>query len=307
MLSRYIVDYTHSHIPSPFGPLDEDGLPLWNPKQARLRGGPLYNPIVVIQYGLAHYDLALDGDSAADAMFLRCARWVEENAAAEPRGRFAIWPYTFPLRTPPVKPPWISGMAQGQALSLLARAYVKTRSAATEAVARHAAQSFCYTLSDGGIVAQSASGALFIEEVAHSPAVHILNGCLYGLFGLWEYTRVFEDPEVEAVLERCIQGVDEALPLFDMGWWSRYSLGLRWHMATHYYHEVHIRQLDQLASALNRPEYGHYARRWEAQQHSGTLRLRRNVLGVIEVNLNRALTVLKLNRIKYKRTPGWGS
>lgn len=87
---------------------------------------------------------------------------------------------------------------------------------------------------EGGVVSELRSGALFIEEVAHEPAIQVLNGCLYGLFGLYEYAQVFDDAEMRLVLERCVQGVDEALPLFDMGWWSRYSLGLAgiWRLPT---------------------------------------------------------------------------
>lgn len=296
-----MVDYTETHIPSPYGPFDGQGIPLFDPRQFRLQGGPVYHPIVIIQYGLAHHDRALGGDSEADGTFFRCARWIEDHAGEDSRGRFAVWPYTFPLRTPPVRPPWISGMAQGQALSLLARAYLKTGSGRTADVARRAARSFSYPVREGGVVSETRTGALFIEEVASEPRIQVLNGCLYGLFGLYEYCQVFDDPEMQPVLERCIQGVDEALPQFDLGWWSRYSLGLRWHLAPAYYHDVHVRQLRVLADALDRPRFAKYAQRWERFQQSPAKVRRRNVLAAVEVNVNRALSVVGLDRIKYRQ------
>ena len=247
VLSRYMLDYTKKRTPAL---LDGQGIPLFDPTSVRLTGGPLYHPILIIQYGLASHDRALDGDREAEATFFKCARWIEEHASEEPLGRFVVWPYAFPLRTPSVRPPWISGMAQGQALSLLTRAYLKTQSSRTADVVHRAARSFCYSIREGGVVSEFSSGAFFIEEVAHAPAIHILNGCLFGLFGLYEYLRVFDDAELQPVLEKCLQGVDEVLPLFDMGWWSRYSLGVRWHIAPPYYHAVHIRQLKQLAVLL---------------------------------------------------------
>ena len=307
MLSHYMVDYTKTHIPARFGPLDAQGIPLFDLKFVRLKGLPVHHPIVIIQYGLAHHDRALDGDEEAERVFLNCARWIEEHASEEPLGRFVVWPYTFPLRTPPVKPPWISGMAQGQALSLLARAFQKTQSTRTAEVAHLAARSFCYSIKEGGVVSKSNSGALFIEEIAHPSAIHILNGCLYGLFGLYEYSQVFDDAEVQPVLEECLQGAVEVLPLFDMGWWSRYSLGVRWNMAPPHYHDVHIRQLRLLAALLNRPEFDVYARRWEAYRQSSAFRLRRTVLGVVEVNVNRVLTIARLDRIKYCRVTAFES
>ena len=297
MLSRYMVDYTKKRVLL----LDRQGIPLFDPKSIRLGGGPLYHPVLTIQYGLAHHDRALDGDRGAEEIFLTCARWVEEHASEEALGRFLVWPYAFPLRTPPVRPPWISGMAQGQALSLLTRAFQETQSTRTAEVARRAARSFCYSIREGGVVSVTNSGAFFIEEVAHAPAIHILNGCLYGLFGLYEYLQVFDDADLQPVLEKCLEGVDEVLPLFDMGWWSSYSLGLRWNVATHYYHDVHIRQLKHLAVLLDRPQFDLYAQRWEAYRESSALRLRRTVHGVVEVNVNRVLTVAKLDRIKYRR------
>lgn len=302
----YLIDFSPTHVPSPFGPMDPQGLPLWDPRRMRLRGEPIHHPVVISQVGLAHYELLLNGDASAAEPFLNCARWVEEHGVADEKDRFLVWPYMFPLRTPRVQPPWISGMAQGQVLSLLVRAHEMTGSPTTADVARRAARSFCYTIQDGGVVSEAPTGSLFIEEVAHSPAIHVLNGCLYGLFGLYEYTATFDDPEFLPVLAACVQGVEEALPLFDMGWWSRYSLGLRSHMATPYYHDVHVQQLRRLAEIFDRPEFARYAQRWDEQQQSSTLRLRRSVLGVIEVNVNRLLTIAGLNRIKYRRVPSLG-
>jgi hypothetical protein len=302
----YFIDFSRSHVPNPFGPMDPDGLPLWDPRRMRLRGEPIHHPVVISQVGLAQHQRWLEGDASAEEPFLACARWVEEHGVAGKNDRFLVWPYTFPLRTPRVQPPWISGMAQGQVLSLLTRAYEVTGSPTTADVARRAALSFCYTIQDGGAVSEAPSGSLFIEEVAHSPAIHVLNGCLYGLYGLYEYTATFDDPELKPFLARCVEGVEEALPLFDMGWWSRYSLGLRSHIATPYYHDVHVQQLRTLGEIFDRPEYTRYARRWDGQQQSSVLRRSQSVYGAIEVNVNRLLTITGLNRIKYRRVPSLG-
>ena len=302
MLSHYFVDFTATHSVDTFGPVDGMGIPLWDPKRFRLKGGPLYHPTIIAQMGLAGFDRLLNGDQDGD-VFLRCARWIEDHGTEDGEGRFLIWPCAFPLRTPPVAAPWVSGMTQGQILSLLARLYERNKSPDTEAVARLAARAFCYPIEKGGVVSEMRSGALFIEEVVSEPAIQVLNGCLYGLFGLYEYTQVFDDPEIRDILARCIQGVEEALPLFDMGWWSRYSLGLRWHIAPPYYHDIHIEQLRHLAVLLNRPHFEEWAKRWDAYRQSPAIRRRHRVVAAVEVNVNRALAVAGLDSIKYRTLP----
>jgi hypothetical protein len=298
-----MVDFTGTHSVDRFGPVDGMGIPLWDPRRFRLKGGPLYHPTIIAQMGLASFDRVLNGDPQAEDTFLRTARWIEDHGTADRDGRFLIWPCAFPLRTPPVPAPWISGMTQGQILSLLTRLYQRTGSPHTAEVARLGARSFCYPVEEGGVVSEMRSGALFIEEVAAEPAIQVLNGCLYGLFGLYEYVQVFDDREVREALARCVRGVEEALPLFDMGWWSRYSLGLRWHAAPFYYHDVHIEQLRHLAVLLDRPQFEEWARRWAAYRQSRSNRWRRRVVGGVEVNVNRALTIAKLDSIKYRTVP----
>ena len=302
-MTHYFVDFTGTHSVDKFGPVDGMGIPLWDPKRFRLKGGPLYHPTIIAQMSLTGFDQALNGDHAGDDIFLRCARWLEDHPTADREGRFLVWPCAFPLRTPPVGAPWISGMTQGQILSALTRLYERDRSPRTEEVARLAARSFCYSVGEGGVVSEMRSGALFIEEVASEPAIQVLNGCLYGLFGLHEYAQVFDDPEVRDVLARCVRGVEETLPLFDMGWWSRYSLGLRWHVAPPYYHDVHIEQLRHLAVLLDRPQFEEWAQRWDGYRQSRTFRRRQRLVGVVEVNVNRALTVAKLDTVKYRTLP----
>ena len=127
---------------------------------------PVYHPVVIIQYALAHFDLSLSGNLDSENVFMRCARWLEDNAVEERNQRFLVWPYTYPLRTPPVPAPWISGMAQGQALSVLARSFKKTGSKATAEAATKVSRSFLYTVAEGGVITRFADGTCFIEEIA---------------------------------------------------------------------------------------------------------------------------------------------
>lgn len=272
---KYIQDFTNK-IPARYGPLDREGIPLFDLKKLRLPSKLVYDPIVIIQYGLGNYHLSLDGSQTAEADFWRCAQWVKKNITPEPQGRFGGLYHSFPLQLQSMKvaPPWLSGMAQGQALSLLTRAYRLKPTAATEAAARSVAQSFLYTIEEGGILQPTSAGYLFIEEVAWKPTDHILNGALYALFGLYEYLHCFDDAYLLPQYEKCLAGIREMLPQFDLGWWSCYSLGARRSLASLYYHDVHILLLNKLGSLLQEEIFLHYAKQWEISRASSWNRLK---------------------------------
>ncbi len=194
-------------IPHRLGPLDDAGIPLFDLRHLRLNGPPVYHPLVIMQYALSQHSLGIDGNSQAEEIFMRCARWLEDNAVQEAQKRFLVWPFNFSLRTPPVSAPWISGMAQGKALSVFARSFRRTRSSRTADVAHEAARSFLYTVREGGVVTRVSNGTCFIEEYAYPPAIHVLNGCLCALVGLLEHLRVFPDSKIQSVFEACVEGV----------------------------------------------------------------------------------------------------
>jgi heparosan-N-sulfate-glucuronate 5-epimerase len=286
------------------GAVDSDGIPLYDLRSARLRG-LTHHPVSIIQYALAHWDLLCDGRRDSKAVFMRCVRWLENNAVEEPGDRFATWLYCFPLRTPPVSAPWISGMAQGQALSVLARAHQLTGSARTAELARRAVRGFLYTIADGGLITRDSAGRSFIEEIATHPAQHILNGCLYGFVGVLEHNQVFPDPAIAALLGSCIAGIERLLPRFDTGYWSSYSLGVRWRLAPTYYHHVHVRQLRYLGRLLGRESFLARAARWEGYVRSRRNRARHHLCEWLQTNANRTMTVLRLNAVKYRAVRGW--
>jgi hypothetical protein len=119
-VGKYWLNLAAEKVPHR-GPVDVNGIPMIFLPRHKRGPGPVYHPVAIMQHALGSYDRALAGDATAQEAFSRCARWVRDNAVKEHEGRFLAWFYSFPLRTPPVHPPWISGMAQGQGLSVLAR------------------------------------------------------------------------------------------------------------------------------------------------------------------------------------------
>jgi heparosan-N-sulfate-glucuronate 5-epimerase len=294
----YLVDFK-SKIPYRAGPLDRDGVPMFDVRRFRLSGPPVYHPTPIVQYALANYDLAVAGDKEAENRFSRCAEWLERNAVEEYRGRFVTWPIPFSLRTPRLSAGWISGMTQGQALSVLVRAYEYSRGPNIEQIARRAAAGFHVEVKDGGLVTRTPGGDVFIEEIAGCPRTQILNGCLYGLFGVFEFAQTFEDREIARLIDAVLITLEAVLPRYDTGYWSRYSLGMRWNLASPYYHGVHVAQLERMATLFNRPMFRDVARRWARFGESRWCRARQQATALLQVNCKRALTVARLDALKY--------
>ena len=68
-LGVYFIDYETTKVPHTFGPFDDRGIPLFDLRRVRLDGQPVYHPIIIIQYALAHYNMYEQGVSGADCIF----------------------------------------------------------------------------------------------------------------------------------------------------------------------------------------------------------------------------------------------
>lgn len=101
-------------------PFDDEGVPLVDYKSLGLRR----NPVTIAQYALSVLNTYVEtGAVELRDEFLRLAEWFVHNANWD-RGFAALY-YDFPWLN--LRPPWISGMAQGQVISVLVRAYQLTR------------------------------------------------------------------------------------------------------------------------------------------------------------------------------------
>jgi hypothetical protein len=297
----FINDYTETKAHAPYGPLDNKGVALFNSALLGRKDGYVYHPTVIIQYGMAHYDLwQLNGKKENEEAFLNQCHWLLDNL--ENRVVFEGWSAKLKLRTPRTGVGWFSGLTQAQGLSLLIR-YLLTISdeetAQKEQIKCHLKQifnSFSIPIEKNGVANYLKSGNIFLEEVGVNPMISILNGCLYGLNALVEY-KEFIDNDEHVLLDKVRAGVIEKLPYFDLGYWSRYSLGIRFNIADEYYHNLHIKQLEHLGYALNEEIYLQYAERFKSYQKTESKRPK--FTRFIHVNLNRVFHILGFEKFKY--------
>jgi heparosan-N-sulfate-glucuronate 5-epimerase len=268
----YFIDFREKKIPHRIGPLDSMGIPLVDYRDYR---GAVYNPITVIQYGLAHHQLWLDTQAEhAFAVFWNCVDWLVDHQEVDLKRQIGTWVYHFDLPDLGTQAPWISGMAQGQALSILARAWQLEQRDTLSLAARRALNSFYHSVADGGITTEIEPGYVFYQEVAPRPIIHILNGFLYALVGLYEYSVVWSSEDAHRALHRGLNTIQHVIGRFDSGYWSRYSMYTPNHLADRYYHEVHIQQLAYLGKVCELPELIEWSEKWASYLVQPTYRLR---------------------------------
>jgi len=239
--------------------------------------GRQYNPIAIAQWGLGNYNLLLrTGDQRRRGKFLAAAEWLrvrlEPNSFGVPVWNHLFdWEYRSRLISP-----WYSGLAQGQGISLLVRAYKETHQQKYLEAARSAFRSFLRQTHEGGVCFTDQAGDVWFEEYIVSPPTHILNGFLWAAWGVYDFFLATGDGVVGALFARTMDTLHKNLHRYDLGFWSLYEQsGTRLPMiASPFYHRLHIVQLRITASMSGDNLFAQFADKWEGYTRSRSNRTR---------------------------------
>lgn len=119
------------------------------------------------------------------------------------------------------RPPWTSGLSQGTALQVLARAWSRFKEPALLSAAQQALGIFEATPS-AGVRTKTAAGANY-AEYTYAPSDRILNGFIQAVVGLYDYTQITKDPLGLRLFEEGDAEARAATPRYDTGAWSMYD------------------------------------------------------------------------------------
>jgi heparosan-N-sulfate-glucuronate 5-epimerase len=268
-LSPYPIDMLPL-LALPFGELDEAGVPY---NRATKASPAAYQPTTIAQYALAHWNryLATENEDHHQAFMIQ-ARWLMEHAVYADSD-LATWPIPFPSPAYNAPANWLSALTQGNCISVLVRAYQLTQDESFLQVARRAVRTFERDIRDGGVRSFVGEDGIFFEEVAVYPATHILNGYILALFGLYDFVALTKDAQIADLIERSVATLRTLIDKFDTGYWSCYDLHFR-HLASYFYHALHITLLEALARYASSGYYAEVAARWRAYQQSHLCRFR---------------------------------
>ena len=183
------------------------------------------------------------GEKDRDAEF---AALVSESVAlAGSRAGGIGFEYLFPFGGG--NPPWVSGLAQGTALTALVRAGLRLKDPTWFDAARRAIGIFRVAPPEG--VAQRTAAGTHYLQYSYNPRLHILNGFIQSLNGLFDYAKILDDPEGRELFAAGRAQAAVELPRYDTGGWSKYS---EYTDSSLHYHEVLRGFLGGLCTRLQR-------------------------------------------------------
>ncbi len=267
------------------GPVDEMGLPV-----NEVRGKQLYFPTTLFQKALGHWDLWLAStrkDEAHRLAFLNTARWAVETQ--DKQGGWPVWPLLGLRYASPY-----SAMTQGEGISVLVRAFLITKEQKFLDAAGRALRPMQKTLDKEGTCWIVPEGFI-LEEVPTEGYRSVLNGWIFALFGLYDYLLIEDSSEVRNILEGSLSALVALLPSYDAGYWSYYDLS--GHLASPFYHRLHIAQLEALSLAFpeRREAFDQLRERFLRQEKSVFCRTRAILVKAYQKLWNPPEVILKLS------------
>jgi peptidoglycan/xylan/chitin deacetylase (PgdA/CDA1 family) len=247
--------------------------PSWPPSWLRPRDKQLH--VATIQWGLGAYERYVSGEgeawlaAAVDAGDYLIS--IQQNGGVRDGG----WIHWMPMyHTYYLPAPWLSGITQGEAASLLTRLHGTVGEERFADSARRALDPLRIPVDEGGLYAQLEEGD-FYEEYPSRPASYVLNGDIFALWGFRDVGIGLGDRGVEAEYERGVDALAAQIHRYDIGSWSRYDLYPHPlpNIASSAYHRLHITQLEVLESTSPRPELSRARETFESYR---TSRAKRN-------------------------------
>lgn len=226
---------------------NEKGLPVIKSES----GQSLTYPVTIFQFGLGAYDLYLiSGEKKYLDLFYRAVNWAilhqDKNGAwnanaLEDKKSKALY----------------SGMLQGEAISLLCRAYeVRKKNEYLEAIQR-AIKILIKPVEQGG-TARYIKDEIYFLEYTNQPV--ILNGWIFAVFGIFDYLLLESDHEIEEIWKKTIVTLKRHLKDFDNGFWSMYNIET--YICSPFYHKLHIALLHVLYNITDEKIFLYYSKKW---------------------------------------------
>jgi len=244
-LDQYYMSFHHKAEYE--GSYDKKGIP-----QLNYQGdiGIQYNPIAIAQWSLGNYNLWKKNNAEENyRKFIKGADWLNDNLNLS-QDNVYVWQHCFDwVYKENLINPWYSGLAQGQGLSVLCRAYRVTDDNQYLDSIEKVYQSFLIDVKNGGITFTDQDRNIWIEEyIMKNNPTHILNGFIWGLWGIYDYWLLTKNNDIRKLFDKYVKTLEYNIDKYDIGDWSLYELSnLNINMRSSiFYHRLHIVQLEIL-------------------------------------------------------------
>lgn len=232
---------------------DEMGLPL----NIVINGDLAHHVTTMCSFCFGNWELFLEsGDEKYAEPIIKTADYFLSKARYHEPDRATILWYFDKTETDGKN----CAMDQGEAISVLVRAWCITDELRYLKLASDISSSFLYTLDKKGVAGKitGTEDPWYLESEKF-----ILNGHIYALIGLWELWRASGKQEHYSIFKTGYDSVVRHISLFDKKYWSIYMLEDRKYMASIMYHNLHICQLRILNQIENHSTLVIYADKFE--------------------------------------------
>lgn len=211
---RAAYSQTLKKRPSSTIKLDNSSIPLVN--YSKLGGiyiGLQRNPITVAHEAL--YLSKKDGGTSSKQPFLNNANWLVDNAKRY--GNYSILEYNFPWPPYNLKAPWRSGLAQGEALPVLIRAYEITGQTKYLDSAKMLLNSFFVDVKNGGVTYKSPQDGWWFAEYAGDGGMDPkgITAMMQIMLDIYDYYNKTHDNNAKYVFDQGKLGLAKNLPHYD--------------------------------------------------------------------------------------------
>ena len=266
----YPIDLEPRLASGHFDRFDARGLPI---RPSGNSGRYVHNYTTLCAFALAHWDASLKTqDDPSFSHLINVANYIEETCAYS--GDVARLLSEIPDRGHVGS---VSANYNGQAISVLSRAWVKTKRQAYLDLAARLLGIFQLPVAEGGVLGRIEKLSVpWFEEDLRPEWGHILNGMIYSLWGIRDFVACTQDGRAKAIFNGGIESVLRALPAYDCTYWSYYSLpdGRPPYTASAVYHALHRCQMATLFHWTGEARFREYQTRFSDYGGSVMCRVR---------------------------------
>lgn len=270
-LGRYYLNFESKlDYPEPF---DDNNIPLY--KLADI--DYFHHPIVVCQYALGifeHFFQSNFKDNRLERLFFKQVDWLESKAVDIGIGK--VWYVGYDIPEYNLFQPWYLGLSQGEAASVLTRAYELSKDEKYLKLAEDAIKPFDVPVSEGGLLNYFNSIPVYEEYPSPNKTVGAFCGFMFILFGFYDLMLVSDSSLAKKLFINGISALKKLLPYYDLGYWSRYYIYdyPQKYVSSFTYHSLQYEQLRSLYFITGDAEFLFYSEKWEAYTKKFFFRLR---------------------------------
>lgn len=261
-----LIDVISVNTDHALGRLPQIGERIFPPRTPHLTwvfypgSGVYFQPVTTIEnaIGIPLPDPAVSTDTLLQ---IGDAMWEYAVERTGPYGKFPVWEYNFHFLSDVQKrAPWVSGLAQGEALKLYTELFRRTGDVRQAQRARLVFRSFRTRWSDGGVLVDDTTHGYWWEE--YDPRMMTWNGSMAALVAVGLYAEASGSPDAARIAKRGREAARYWTPFFDTGEWTTYSLLAGYVSAE--YQRWHIMLLDALFQQTGDAYWRTTADRWRS-------------------------------------------